>query len=315
MANVLATPRFWKSKAILIKEEVTYGVDPTPTGLLNWFEARNVALTPIDAETVDRNIDLPYMGSAGKALVGSWAKLSFDILLAASGVAGTAPKWGPMMLALGFAETVAAGVSVTYNLASSGFKGLTAYVNVDGTLHKLLGCRGTVSAKLTAKGVPALSVELTALYTAPSAVAMPAIDRTGWTYDQAVNSTNTGKVTVNAVDLAFSSFDYAVGNNVARIDLPGPQVEVAITGRKPSAALTVLAPALGVFDPFALVQAGTVVDISNTHGSVAGNKVKSDLKARVIGADYDQVEEMVAYKLNLEPTPVAGNDEITITCL
>lgn len=315
MPNVLATPRNWKTKAILLKAETTYGTDAVPAGATNWFEARNVTLTPMEAETIDRNIEMPYMGSAGKALVASWSKLSFEILLGASGVLGTAPKWGPMMLALGFAETIVASTSVTYNLASSGFSGLTAYVNIDGTLHKLVGCRGEVKAKISAKGIPTLAVELTSVYTAPVTGVVPSVTTTGWAYDLAVNSVNTGKVTLNAVDLAFSTLEWACGNQVARIDLPGPQREVAITDRKPTANLTVLAPALAVFDPFALAQAGTAITLTNTHGTVAGAKVKTDLKVRVTGADYDQIDGMVAYKLTLDPTPVAGNDEITLTCL
>ena len=55
MPNVLATPRFWEKKAILAKAETTVGTDAVPTGAANWMEARNVSLTPYDAETAERN--------------------------------------------------------------------------------------------------------------------------------------------------------------------------------------------------------------------------------------------------------------------
>jgi hypothetical protein len=43
--------------------------------------------------------------------------------------------------------------------------------------------------------------------------------------------------------------------------------------------------------------------------------VQVDVTGLISGADYDQVEGMLAYKLTLEPTPVAGNDELAFTFL
>ena len=312
MANILATPRFWRKKAVVLKSEVTYSTDPTPTGAANWFEARNVSLTAFDAEVAERNIDQPYLGVGGKIITAKWSKLSFDIALAGSGVAGTAPKWGPMMLACGYAETLVALTSATYNLISTAFGSCTAYLEVDGTLHKFIGSRGNVKVSITAKGIPVLKVELTSLYTAPVAGTIAGIVKTGWTYEEASNAVNTGKVTLNSVDLAFSTLEYDTGNQIARISLPGPQLEVAITDRKPSLNLTVLAPALATFDPYALAVAGTVVPLTNIHGVGAGNQLSSTIQMRVTGVTEDQVEGMLAYKITGEPTPVSGNDEITL---
>lgn len=315
MANLLATPRFWKRKAVLIKEETAYGTDPVPTGLLNWIEARNVSLTSFEAETADRNIVMPFMGNGGSLITAIWSKLSFEVAIAGSGTLGTAAKWGPLMLGAGYAETVSAGASVTYNLVTEDFGSLTAYLNIDGTLYKFLGSRGEVKAKIAAKGIPVLTFEFTGLYTVPVGDAMPTIDRTGWTTECAVNSVNTGKLTVNAVDLAFSTFEWATGNQIARIDLPGPQREVAILDRKPSASATVLAPTLAVFNPYILAEANTPVDITNTHGTVAGKKVGTALKATISAVGETEVDGMLAYQLTFVPTPVAGNDEITLTLL
>lgn len=314
MPNVLASPRFWRSKAVLLKAEAVYGTDPVPTGAANWFEARNVALTSFDPELVDRNIDQSYFGHAGKIIANTWGKLSFDVALAGSGVAGTAPKWAPMALACGFSETLVALTSATYNLISSAFGGCAAHLNIDGALYKFVGCRGELKCKLDAKGIPVLSVELTSKYTAPAASVMFAgIDKTGWTAEKAVNSVNTGKVVINAVDLAFSAFNWSTGNNIVRLSLPGPQTEVAITDRKPTASITVLAPALGVFDPYALALARTNVALSNIHGTAGGDITTTTMKVIINNVKETQVEGMLAYDLTMEPTPsAAGNDEITI---
>ena len=314
-ANILANPRKWKNKAILFKAETTYGTDPTPTGAANWIEARNVSLTPMDAEKVARNIELPTMGNSGDIIVGIWAKLSYDVAAAPSGIAGTAPKQGPLLMACGFAETLTATTSAAYNLISTGFGSATHYINIDGVLHKLLGGRGEVKFKLGAKGIPMFSYSFDAVYVTPATGAMPTIVRTGWTLEEGVNSVNTLALAINAIPLALSSLDWALGNKITRIDLPGPQREIVITDRSPSASVTVLAPDLAVFNPYSLAESGATVPVTTTHGSALGKKLKVDLQARIIGVEYDKVDEIVAYKLTLQPLPVAGNDEITLTFL
>lgn len=314
MANVLTAPRFWKKKAILAKAEATVGTDPIPAPLVDWIEARNVTYEPIQADTADRNVETPYMGNGGKVIVGHWAKLSFEIALAGPGVAGTAPKISPLLLACAFAETTAAA-TVTYNLVSDVIGAVTFYINIDGIEQHLVGCRGTATFSLQAKGIPTIKFEFDAVYQPPVAVPPPVVDRTGWPYEQAVNATNTTAVTVGATTLAYSSVELALANQIAKLNLPGPQREVVITDRKPTLNLTVLAPGLNVFDPFALMTGGTVVPVSTTHGTGAGRQVKLDAKARVIGVSNDQVDGVACWKLSLEPTPVAGNDEITLTYL
>lgn len=313
MANVLAQPRFWKKKAILIKREVTVGIDPVPDPMLNWFEARNVSFQPLDVETTDRNIEAPYMGNGGKLITGKYSTLSFEIALVGPGAAGIAPKVAPLLLAAGMAETITADVSAAYNLVSSNIGAVTAYINIDGTLHKMVGCRCNMTATLSAKGIPLLKLELQSIHTVPTNTPLPAVDRSGWQVEQPVTAATTAGMLFGATTLAYSAFEINLGNQLARIDLPGPQVEVAITDRKPTASATVLAPALSVMDPFALASAGTVIDVSTIQDNREGYKAKIDTKVRVIGVEYDQIEGMLAYKLNLEPYPVDGNDEFAIT--
>lgn len=315
MANLMTTPRIWRNKAILVKLETAYNADSVPTGAANWIEARNLQLTPLDADRAPRNIDMPYMGNSGSVFVSGWAKLSFDVAMAGSGAAGTAPKYGPTLQACGTAETITAGTSVIYNLVSQAFASVSIYVNIDGVLHKATGSRGDVKGKSSAKGTPMFSFSFDAVYVAPIADGLPTVTRTGWQIEEGVNSANTLPVTLGGVDLSYSDFEWSFGNKISRIDLPGPQVEVAIIDRAPTASIIVLAPDLATFNPFVLLEAGTVSALTTTHGSAAGKKVKQDLNVRIAGVEYDKIEEQVAYKLTLEPTPVTGNDEIAITVL
>jgi len=313
MANLIGAPRHLKNKAILVKLEAAYGVDSTPTGAANWIEARNVVLTPMDNDKVARNIELPYLGNSGDIIVSSWAKLTFDVALAGSGTLGTSPKWSPLIQACGTAETIVAATSVNYNLVSSGFSSITAYVNIDGTLHVLTGGRGEVKGKIGAKATPMLSFAFDFLYVAPAVQAPSAVTRTGWPIEEGVNSINTLAASVNGVAMPFSALDWGFGNKVNRMDLPGPQREITITDRTPTSSLTVLAPDLATFNPFDIAQSGAVVPVTTTHGSAAGKKVGLNMLARIIDVGYDKVDELVAYKLTLQPVPVAGNDEIAIS--
>lgn len=316
MPNIITAPRFEKNTAVLVKTEgASYGVDSTPSGAANWIEARNLQFNPYDAETQDRNIVFPWMGAAGKTVVSQWGKLTFDFLCAGAGAAGSAPKWSPFALGGGFAETISVGVSAVYNLVSSGFGSNTCWINKDGVYHKLIGGRNELKFKGMAKGIPVFSAEIDCLYVGPVAGALPAVTRTGWGVDEGVNSVNTTKLTINAIDFAFQELNWALGNKLARINLPGPQLEVAITDRAPSLDTTVLAPPLATFDPFALATAGTNVAATVTHGSAAGKKVTMAFKLVLTNVDYATVDGMLGYKLVFEPTPVSGNDEITITVL
>lgn len=315
MANLLTNPRKWEQKAILIKQEATYGVDPTPTGAADWIEARNVTLTPMEVDKVATNIVMPYAGNAGSVIVGQWAKLSFDIAFVPSGVVATAPKWAALIMACGLAETTAPGVSVIYNLVSDLYSSLFGYINIDGNLHKMAGMRGEVKVNQSAKGAPKMSFSFDSLYLTPAGGLMPTVTRTGWLLEEAVNSKNTSPMTLGTQTLGYSNFDWSLGNKISRIDLPGPQQEICIDDRSPQASLTVLAPPIAVWNPFAIADAGSVIELSVTHGSAAGKKIKTNMHVKIIGVDYEAIEKNLGYKLSLEPVPVNGNDEITLTLL
>ncbi len=307
------TIRFWKKKAILLKLETVYGTDPAP-GAADWVEARNVALSPYEADVEDRNIVQPYMGNGSKLITGQRLKLSFDVALAASGAAGTAPKIGTLLRTCGWAETVTAATKVEYSLISEAFESAAFYINIDGVLHKGLGVRGTSSGKLD-KGIPLLHVELTALFVAPTDAAPPVVDRTGWPTEKPVNSINTLVCTLNGVDSWYSKFEFAQGNQVVHDDFPGGYQAISIKDRQPTASTSILAPLLAVFNPYTLAEAATNIPVQVVHGATAGNKVQVDLKTRITGVAYEDIGGSAGYALTLSPDPVAGDDEMKLTFL
>lgn len=307
------TIRFWSKKAVLYKAEGTYNTDPVPTGAANWMEAHNVALTPQDFDVEERNVTRINMGNGARVVTGKRVKLAFDVPLAASGALGTAPKIGPLLLGCGFAETVVAATSVTYNLVSSAFGSGTFYINIDGVLHKGTGARGTWGIKLD-KGLPVLHVELTALYLAPTDTAMPATTRTGWPTEYPANAANTLVCTVNAVAAYYSKFEAVGGMQIAHDNFPGGYEAIAVKGRAPTASMSILAPTLAVLDPFALKLAQTNIAVQVVHGPTAGNKVQVDLKTPIVDVGYEDISGSVGYALSFAPEdPTDLNTEITLT--
>ena len=107
-----STPAFGKA-------ETTYGTDSTPTGTANAILVRNLEITPIQADAVERELIRGYMGNFEVLLANQRVEVTFDVEMAASGTAGTAPKWGPIMKACGNSETVVANTRVTYAPISS----------------------------------------------------------------------------------------------------------------------------------------------------------------------------------------------------
>ena len=61
----------------------------------------------------------------------------------ASCTLGTAPAYGPLLLACGFSENISMGVVLICRLAA--LKTVTIYYFLDGIKHVMTGCRGDVS--------------------------------------------------------------------------------------------------------------------------------------------------------------------------
>lgn len=307
--------RYWKKKAVLWKPEDTYALDPVPTGAANYIEARNVALSPAEWDVEDRQLVKQSMGNTPKLITGKRLKLSFDIALAASGVAGTVPKLATVLRGCAWSENITAATKVEYALISAAFESGTFYVRYDGVRHAGIGARGSVTVRLD-KGIPLLHVELTALFVMPVDEVPDATVRTGWPVEKPVNASNTLVCKVNNVDSWYSKFEFNQGNQVQHDDLPGGYQAIAIKDRQPTATITMLAPTLAVFNPFALADAATNIPIQVVHGTVAGSKVQVDLKTLITGVAYEDINGSTGYTLTLSPDdPDDADGEAKLTFL
>lgn len=307
---------------ILAKVETTYGTDASPTNALNAIKCGNLNITPLDVETVERNIVQPFFGANQKIIVSKKVSIDFEVELSGSGIAGTAPHYGVLMKACAFAETVAAGISVTYNpitLSSVTQAGtsVSIYFQRDGIKHVLLGARGSFSVDLTVKTLPKIKFNFTGLL---GTITDSALSTTGLAYvaaiPVAVSTTNTTPVTIYGFTPTLESFTIDVANDVKQRILVGSET-VIISDRAPKGTLKIEAPTLATKDFFNLAQTSTLGTFSIKHGQTAGNIVTFSTHSvgmAIEAPKYATNEgvDMLDMSYSLIPS-TTGNDELTIT--
>lgn len=114
---------------VIAKIEGTYGVDAVPSASTDAILCSKPKITPLDGDYKDRDIIRGYYGAAEKLPGIFRSKIEFDIEIAGSGTAGTAPAWGRLLRACSCSEvslatahtgTAQAGASGSLTLAATG---------------------------------------------------------------------------------------------------------------------------------------------------------------------------------------------------
>jgi hypothetical protein len=313
--------RYVRNLAVLAELEVTYGTDPTPLPAANGILISDANINPLNAQNVDRDLVRAYFGASEQLVGVSYVEMDFKVELAGSGVAGTAPAWGPLARACLLAEDVEA-TYVAYTPITDGQESVTIYWYDSGLLHIARGCRGTMQlmAKVTER--PMMAFAFKGLLGSFSAATVPLPAYVNWIKPLVVTDTNTNDLTLGAALAAGAitggtpypstglEIDFGIQNEF--IPLVGGEtvdgVDRKVTGK---IELDLTAPQEVAFGTD--VRNNTLRAVSMQHGTVAGNIVlvhcpsvqftnwrKAELqKKRLIGYDMTMV-------------PLVGNDEITV---
>ncbi|MGO7686617.1 phage tail tube protein [Rhizobium ruizarguesonis] len=305
--------RFFRNRALLVKPETVYGTDAVPTGAANAIQATNVNFTPSVGEEVSRDLVLPYMGHQGVILTTTYATISFDVEIAGSGTAGTAPPTGPLLRAAAMSEVVTAATDVQYKPISAAQESASIYFNVDGVNHILLGARGTVTFGFTPKQIPRLQFTMTGLLGTIADIAIPAVlTLTAFKKPLPVNKANT-TLSLFALTGACEGVTFDVANQIEPRFLIGSE-SIEHVDRVMTGSATMEAVLLATKDWFTISKTHQTGALALQHGTVAGNIFKFDAPAVQIGRPtYGETQKIVNNTLPLMFTPVAGNDEFTIT--
>jgi len=186
-------PLLTRKQAILVKQEAVYGTDVVPTGAANYHQVTNLSVTPLQAQTVERNLIRPYLGNYETLLYSKSVQVTFDIEISGSGSAAQEVKYGDLLRACGFA-TASAGnpvTSYTFTPISASFTSVTIYAYVDGAIHRITGARGTVDLNFTVGQIPMFSFTMTGKYNTPTDEALPAVTSSAQAVPLVVNNANT----------------------------------------------------------------------------------------------------------------------------
>lgn len=297
----------------LAKVETTYGTDAAPAAA-NSMLIQNVTLTPLENDVAQRPYVKPYLGNTPDVVAASRVALDFEVELAGSGAAGTAPPWGALLRACAFSETLSVGVSAVYAPVSSSFDSVTIYTFIDGVKHALLGARGTVDFIFKDKVNPVAKFKFTGLYALPADLANPSPVFTAWQTPLPMNNANTSGFALHGYAGVLSDLSISMANNVVHRNLVGAE-EISITDRKPTGSATIQAVHMADMDFFSRVNTGAIGALTLTHGIAAGNKVLFSLPyVQLTKPVYGDQNGVRMLQLGLTPTPSqAGNDEISIT--
>jgi hypothetical protein len=308
--------KLYRKRTVLIKVESTYGTDSTPTGT-DACQVRNLEVTPVQSDIVSRDLIRPYLGASPQLIANNRVQVTFEVEYAGSGTAGTAPRYGSLLKACGFSETIVASTSVTYAPVSTSFSSVTMYYSTDGVRHKVTGARGTYSLNLTANQIPVINFTMTGQYVAPTDTADPTPTFTTQATPKIFNDTNTTAFTLfSETDLPLQSCQLDIGNEVVYRELINSDKEVLIVNRSGSGTLAIEMPTLASHDFFADAIASTTGDLSIVHGTAGGNIVTlaSAANAISLGAPaYSEDSGIVMLNLPYTLVPsTAGNDEFTL---
>jgi hypothetical protein len=301
-----------RKRTILAKIESSYGVDPTPTGSANAILLRNLNVVPLDGELVNRDLIRPYFGNSDTLVAATRVSLDFEVELAGSGAAGTAPAYSALLKAAAMAETVDAGVSVTYAPVSSSIGSVTIYFNNDGILHKITGARGSVEINITAKQIPVLRFNFTGIYNAPTDTAAPTVDYTNFIQPQVANTAHTTSFSLLGYSGYLMSAQFNVANEVVHRELIGFEA-VEIVDRKPSGTFVIEAPTIAAKNFFTAAVNGDVGVFTITHGDTAGSIIELNAPKVSIGNPaYQDDNGVQMLSIPFTASPDTGNDDFEI---
>jgi len=265
-------PLLSRKRLLLAKLETTVGTDPTPVVGSDAILVRNIEVTPLEVDTVNRELIRPFLGQADQLLAQQRVLINFEVELAGSGSAGTAPAYGPLLQACRCTETVVSSTSVTYAPNSDATpKSVTIYFNNDGVLHKATGCRGTFTLNAEVGAIPFISFEMTGVFNAPSDVSISAPTYANQADPLVFKNGNSSSFQVFSYSGAVQSLSFELANEVIYRELVGGTKSIDVVNRAPSGECVIEATTIATKDFFTAATGSSTGNLTFQHGSTAGN--------------------------------------------
>ena len=301
----------FNQRVAAFKIETVVGTDALPDGS-NAMLVRNLQFTPLEADEIKRDFAKAHLGNNEIGYTNLRSTLSFEVELAGSGAAGTAPAYGPLLRACGFQEVIDPGVDVTYSPVSDAFEAGTMYFEQDGNLHKMYACRGSADFVIPKNAYPFMRFNFVGLYNNPTAGSIATPDFSAFVAPLEINYDNTSTAQLHGQDVVLQNLELKMNNNVGLRNLPN-QKEVRLKDRGPDGSIQFDAVAVSTFNYFQRVPARTTGALSLIHGGAAGNIIElAAPKIQLKPVNYADDENVASYAIPLNPLPNTGDDEISL---
>lgn len=303
---------------LLVKQEDTYSVDPTPTPAANAIDAQGIVVN-YQGEMLERNLQRASLSAITPVIGKRYAEVQFSCELKGAGSLGAVPQIADLLEACGFAETVAAS-SVVYAPSSDNHKSVTIYVyevgdNGSAVLNKITGARGNVSFSMEAGQIARANFQFQGFYNAKTDVAAPSAA----TYE------STKPPVVESASFSFSGetgllvqgVNIELGNSLNQDDdiaAAGGIRSFTISKRDMKGSINPEATMQSVIDYQDLMVNATEVALALTIGTVAGNKVTFEApKVTIENTSQGDRNSKIVDDLPIRLNADIGDDEIEIT--
>ena len=208
-----------------------------------------------------------------------------------------------------------ASTSVTYAPVSTAFESCSLYVDYDGVLHKITGCRGTYSINCELNAIPVISFTMTGIYNAPTDTALPTATYNDQAAPVLFRTGNTSSFSIFSYSGILSSFNFDIANEVVYRELIGGSKEILVTDRRPAGEVVVEAVSLATHNFFTDALGTSTGGLSFTHGTAAGNIIAFSSPQTDVGSPtYSDSDGIQHLTIPYTSTPTtAGNNEMSLT--
>lgn len=262
-----------KDQVVLIKKELTYGIDSTPSHA-NAVQFSKIEINATIEKEQRENVN-GRLGHQGAFTVGEKIEITGTVYLTGSGVAGNAPNYGLLLEMCAHAVEVKEGLSVTYTPTDVDLASGTVYWRSGAVQHKATGVRGSVEFTLDPKKVPVANFKLEGIYSDPELVDAPisGVDFTVIENPIAINFKSSSLIFFNEVNPIAYSLSFNPGIAMSYRDLIGYQ-GVDLTDRKGDIKIKLETTDRGYIETLARAKNNDYGNFAFEFGSEAGSMIR-----------------------------------------
>ena len=308
-------PLLEKKRTLLAKIESSSNSDSSPTGSANYLEVIEIEVEPLASDIVEQEVIRPFAGNFATQLSNTKVNVNIGCYLSGSGSAGVAPKMDVLLKSCGLSSNIVSSTSVTYSPATLATQdSCTIYTNIDGILHKILGCKGTFTISAEVGEFPRIDFELQGIKSTITDTAAPSITKSLQSDPLVFKDGNTSAFQVFGFAGALQSWEIDFANEIVFRTLVGGTQEAIITDRKPAGTCVIEAVPLSQHNFFTDALGTSTGTNTWLHGTSAGNKVTVSVPQSNLGMptyeDSDGIT-MLSLPYNALPTG-SGNNEFSL---